>query len=211
MSTKQAVKTIFSTVFGLLASGAAMAHTGVDGGSHHGAFLSGLLHPLTGTDHLVAMLAVGLWGALAFRPQNPEQVRQRVWQAPLTFITLLVVGALAGFAGFQPPGVEPMIAASLLALGLLIALSRGLAVVSMVTLVGLFAFFHGVAHGAELAEGQRWAALLGMVLTTATLHISGIGLGHALLQLRAKRRTVMQQAVGTGVAAMGVYALMHAF
>ena len=89
--------------FALLAAagGTAFAHTGVDGGSHHGAFLQGLLHPWTGLDHLAAMLAVGVWSALVLgRPQ--------VWQAPLAFVAMLVVGALAGFAGVEPPLVDLM-------------------------------------------------------------------------------------------------------
>jgi len=211
MSIYQAVNRVLIGFFGLTATGVALAHTGADGGLHsHTAFLAGLWHPLTGTDHLVAMLAVGVWGALASRPQQSAQVRQRVWQAPLTFLTLLSAGALAGFAGFTPPGVEPLIATSLLTLGLLIALSKGLAVVSTVTLVGLFAFFHGVAHGTELAADQRLATLAGLLVSTAALHLSGIGVGQAILRLRAQRQLGVQQAVGSGVAALGVYALVHA-
>ena len=91
MHTNQALKPVFTSFFLTLATtGAALAHTGTDGGSHHGAFMSGLLHPLSGTDHLAAMVAVGIWSAVALRT---------AWQAPLAFVALLALGALAGFAG----------------------------------------------------------------------------------------------------------------
>src|ERR1700712_4493274 len=93
---------------------AASAHTGVDGALHHG-LVSGFMHPLTGADHLAAMVAVGLWGGLAGRRAWPDLL----W-APLGFAAMLLVGALIGLAGIQLPAVEPMIAASLLVLGLLV-------------------------------------------------------------------------------------------
>jgi len=127
MYMHKALKRLFSSFFMTLAStGAALAHTGADGGSHHGAFMSGLLHPLSGTDHLAAMVAVGIWSAVALRT---------AWQAPLAFVALLAVGALAGFAGFQPPGVEPAIAASIMVLGLLISWRKGFPLVGVVSLV----------------------------------------------------------------------------
>ena len=94
---------------------AALAHTGADAGLHHG-LVAGFMHPLTGVDHLAAMVAVGLWSALAARRAWPDLL----W-APLAFAGMLLVGALMGLAGLQLPAVEPMIAASLLVLGLLVA------------------------------------------------------------------------------------------
>lgn len=177
-------------------STAASAHTGVHAGSFHGSFMQGLLHPLSGSDHLAAMVAVGLWSALALR--SP-------WQAPLAFVALLSVGAAAGFAGFQAPAVEPVIAASMLVLGLLVAARKGLPVAAAVLLVGLFAFFHGVAHGVELAAGERTLALLGMVITTAGLHLAGVALGHFVM----RQRRWLSRAVGSGVALLGGYTLAH--
>lgn len=176
-----------------ISTGAA-AHTGVDSGSAHGSFMQGVLHPLSGTDHLAAMVAVGVWSALALRS---------VWQAPLAFVLMLGVGALAGFSGLQTPAVEPMIAASMLVIGLLVALRQGLHMGLAVTLVGAFAFFHGVAHGVELADGQRQLALVGMVMTTAALHLTGVGLGHFLM----RQRRVWSQTLGAGVALLGSYTL----
>ena len=90
---------------------AAVAHPGALADHSHTGFVSGLLHPLTGPDHLAAMLAVGMWSALVLRPR---------WAAPLAFVLLLLAGAWAAQAGLQVPAVEPMIAASLLVMGLLI-------------------------------------------------------------------------------------------
>ncbi len=149
----------------------ASAHT--DDAAHgHSGLLAGLLHPFTGLDHLAAMLAVGVWSALAVRP---------VWLAPAAFVALLAVGAVAGFVGVAVPGVEPMIAASLLVLGLLLAQRRPLPLALTTMLVGGFAFFHGAAHGSELGGAGQWLALAGMVCSTALLHGTGIVLGHAVV------------------------------
>lgn len=154
---------------------AASAHTGVDGGMHHG-FAAGFLHPLTGADHLAAMVAVGLWSALTAQRAWPDLL----W-APLGFAVMLLVGALAGLAGVQLPAVEPMVAASLLVLGLLVATQRRLPALAAASLVGAFAVFHGVAHGQELA-GESGAALTltGMLAATVLLHVAGIGIGWSL-------------------------------
>ena len=154
------------------APAAVLAHAGSDGGTHHG-LVSGFLHPLTGPDHLAAMVAVGLWSALtAARTGVASYAR-----VPLAFATLLLVGALLAGAGWQFPAVEPAIAASLLVLGLLVAGRRALPQAAATVLVGGFALFHGAAHGLELGPG--WA-LAGMVLATALLHGAGLLLGHAL-------------------------------
>ncbi|MDM0069542.1 HupE/UreJ family protein [Variovorax sp. J31P207] len=154
---------------------AASAHTGVDAGLHHG-LVSGFLHPLTGADHLAAMVAVGLWSALTARRAWPDLL----W-APLGFASMLLVGALAGLAGVQLPAVEPMIAASLLVLGLLVLTQRRLPPLAAAALVGVFAVFHGIAHGQELA-GESGAALTlaGMLAATVLLHAAGIAAGWAL-------------------------------
>jgi urease accessory protein len=155
----------------LFSCGAASAHPGALADAHAG-LVAGLVHPFTGFDHLAAMLAIGVWSALALRP---------VWLAPAAFVGLLAIGALAGFAGLVVPGVEPMIAASLLAIGLLLAMQRRLHWSAAAALAGGFAFFHGAAHGAELAGQANLAALAGMLLATASLHLAGIALGRGLL------------------------------
>lgn len=146
----------------------ALAHTGALGDHVHPGFMAGLLHPFTGIDHLAAMLAVGVWSALAVRP---------VWVAPLAFVALLGAGALGGLAGVAVPGVEPMIAASLLVTGLLIATRAQRPVWAAALVAGLFAFFHGAAHGMELSGVGVAQALAGMLIGSAALHLAGIGLG----------------------------------
>ena len=146
----------------------ALAHTGALGDHVHPGFMAGLLHPFTGIDHLAAMLAVGVWSALAVRP---------VWVAPLAFVALLGAGALGGLAGVAVPGVEPMIAASLLVTGLLIATRAQWPVWAAALVAGLFAFFHGAAHGMELSGVGVAQALAGMLIGSAALHLAGIGLG----------------------------------
>jgi len=165
----------------------ALAHVGADAGSHHG-FVSGFVHPITGLDHLAAMLAVGVWSALTTR---------RLWLAPLSFAALLLAGALLAQAGLALPAIEPMIAASMLVLGLLLAARIRLPEAAGAALVGGFALFHGAAHGQELAGV---GALTGMVLGTATLHLAGMGIGLGLKRASAW----LPRAAGAAVALMGV-------
>ena len=178
----------------------AMAHVGADGGGHHSlldSFSHAIAHPFTGADHLAAMLAVGAWSALTVRP---------AWRAPAAFIALLVAGALAGFAGLWVPGVEPMIAASVLVLGLLLAVQKKMPWGAAAGLAGLFAFFHGAAHGYELAGDTGLAAvgaLAGMALGSALLHVCGMVLGQALLQ----RHRWLASLGGAATAALGVFML----
>ena len=161
---------IFKTaaVTGLaLAGSSAMAHVGADGAAHPG-LVTGFLHPVTGLDHLAAMLAVGVWSAMTTR---------RLWVAPVSFAALLLAGALLAQAGIHFPAIEPMIAASMLVVGLLLAAKVKLPEAAGAVLVGAFALFHGAAHGQELADG---AALAGMVLGTAALHAVGVAAGLGL-------------------------------
>ncbi|QIM52674.1 HupE/UreJ family protein [Hydrogenophaga crocea] len=154
----------------LLGTGSlALAHVGADQGDHHG-LLAGFLHPVTGLDHLAAMVAVGLWSATTTR---------RFWLAPLAFALTLLVGALLAQGGLSLPAIEPMIAASMLVVGLLLAARARLPEALGAALVGGFALFHGAAHGQELAG---MTALAGMVAGTAALHLAGMGLGRLLLR-----------------------------
>ena len=174
---------------------AALAHTGVDAGMHHG-FVTGFMHPLTGLDHLAAMLAVGLWSALVARRAWPDLL----W-APAGFAALLLVGALAGLQGLEVPGVEPMIATSLLVMGLLVVTRLRVPGPVAALLVGAFAAFHGLAHGYELAgEPSAAVTLAGMLSATVLLHGAGIGLGWALRH--APRWT--PQLTGGAVALLGL-------
>ena len=174
---------------------AASAHLGVDGAAHdHAGFLQGFAHPFTGLDHMAAMVAVGLWSALVARG-----ARDLPW-APLGFAAMLLAGALAGLAGVQIPAVEPMIAISLLAIGLLAATRLRLPGPVAAAAVGVFAVFHGAAHGHELAGDHGAAmAVAGMVLATALLHAAGIAIGAAL----RRRGDWLPRAAGAAVALFG--------
>jgi len=176
-------------------AGTASAHVGTMPHGH-ATFLDGLIHPFTGADHLAAMLAVGFWSALAVRP---------AWAAPAAFVALLVAGAAAAVGGMVVPGIEPMIAASVLVLGLLVATRTGLPLVAAATLTGAFAFFHGAAHGKELAGDGAIAPLVGMVIATAVLHVTGMGLG----QLVRDRHQWIAQASGGAVALLGASLLLR--
>lgn len=179
---------------------AALAHPAAGGAHSHGLLdtaLHAFAHPFTGADHLAAMVAVGAWSALTVRP---------AWRAPAAFVALLVAGALAGFAGLALPGVEPMIAASVLVLGLLLALQKKMPWGAAATLAGVFAFFHGAAHGYELAGDTGLAAfgaLAGMALGSALLHLAGMALGRAVLQ----RHRLLTALGGAATAALGVFML----
>ncbi|MFZ5528029.1 MAG: HupE/UreJ family protein [Pseudomonadota bacterium] len=194
-----------------LATTAVLAHTGdlghVHGADAAGSFFQGALHPLTGLDHLAAMVSVGLWSALT----SAEGRTRSLWTAPAAFAITLLVGALLGLGGLQLPGVEPMIAASLLVMGLLVCTRTALPPLAGGALVAVFALFHGLAHGAELAGGHAAAALAGMALSTAALHAAGIALG---LLLRDKGQAATgrwaARAAGLGVAVFGTTLLTPA-
>lgn len=145
----------------------------------HAGFLAGLLHPLTGADHLAAMVAVGLWAAALGG--------RAIWAVPLSFVGLLLAGAVAGAAGIAiPVAIEPMIAASVVVLGLAVVFSLRVPVAAAAALVGGFALFHGQAHGLEmptLASPLLYG--LGFVLATSALHGAGIALGYGLGRTRA--------------------------
>lgn len=147
----------------------AFAHAGHD----HSGLMAGVAHPVTGLDHLLAMLAVGLWAA-------QQQGRAR-WALPLTFVATLLLGGLLGFQGLQLPFMETGIAASVLALGLLVAVAVRPPMVVAVTMTALFALAHGVAHGLELPElASPWGYAAGFVAATAALHAIGYALVRTL-------------------------------
>ncbi|MHA7847348.1 HupE/UreJ family protein [Serratia sp. D1N4] len=170
----------------------AFAHVGNDGGTHHVlSFAEGFIHPLTGMDHLVAMILVGIWSAMN---------TQKWWLAPLAFAGLLLTGALIGMAGVTLPGTELIVAASLLGIGLMVALRLKLRAVTGALIIGAFAIFHGLAHGAELSHSA--AALSGMVIATAGLHLVGLGIGY-LLTLSSTNRW-WAGVIGGGSSLLGI-------
>lgn len=175
------------TAAALLAATPALAHTG-----HATAgFAHGFAHPLGGCDHILVMVAVGLWAA-----QLGGSAR---WMLPVTFVLTMVAGALLGFAGAALPGVEAGILASVVALGAAIAFGARLPLAFSAAAIAAFAAFHGFAHGAEMplaADGVVYGA--GFALATALLHLSGLALA-ALLA-----RTKMLRPLGGLIAAAGI-------
>jgi urease accessory protein len=151
----------------LIASPAAYAHTGVGDTS---GFAHGFTHPIGGIDHVLVMVAVGLFAV--------HLGGRALWLVPLSFVSMMIVGGAAGMAGLGLPFVEIGIGLSVVLLGGAVAFRLHLPTVAAMAIVGLFAIFHGHAHGAEMPEsasGLGYAA--GFVLATATLHVCGIGLG----------------------------------
>ncbi|HRW65764.1 MAG TPA: HupE/UreJ family protein [Candidatus Competibacter sp.] len=153
----------------LVASGAVHAHTT---GLPHMDLFTGVEHPFSGLDHILAMVAVGLWAA--------QLGGRALWLVPLTFVLTMAVGGALGLLGVPLPMVELGIAGSVVVLGVLVALASRLPLAVSMSLVGLFALFHGYAHGAEMAaeSSALWYGL-GFMLATATLHALGIGMALA--------------------------------
>lgn len=166
--SKKASLTILSL---LLLPSAAMAHTGATGVT---GFLQGFSHPIGGLDHLLAMLAVGLWAS---------QIGGRaLWAVPSTFVIVMMVGGMLGLSGLQVPFVETGILVSILVLGTLIAGAFKFPVIVSAMTVGVFAIFHGHAHGTEMpAMSTAMSYIIGFALATIMLHALGLVLG-ALLQ-----------------------------
>jgi urease accessory protein len=183
------------TIFLLVASSAAFAHTG----HNVSGLAAGLMHPFSGLDHLLAMVAVGLWAV--------QGGGRKVWLLPATFMTMLVVGAGAAMLWQTLPMVEAGIAVSVLALGLLVALSLQLPALLSVVITALFGLLHGYAHGLELPESAAPAAYaLGFLAATAMLHLSGIAVGVAT----RKRYAQLSRLLGGAIAVSGAYLLASA-
>lgn len=163
-----------------------------------GGFLDGFTHPLFGWDHVVAMVAVGLWGAFLGAPA--------LWLLPVVFPLVMAGGAALGILGVPLPFVEVGIAASALVLGLLVLMQVRLALPAAVAVVGVFAVFHGHAHGTELpGAANAFAYGAGFVLATGLLHLAGVGFG-LLVRWPVGVRAV--QAGGGAIAAAGLAFLL---
>jgi len=191
---KSAAKRLLVPSLLLLLPGLASAH--IVPGTSHG-LSDGLLHPLTGWDHLLAMFAVGVWAA---------QYRGRaIWQIPLAFVNVMILGGVLGVTGIYMPGVELAIAISVLALGGLIATRTSFAPSIAMAIVGAFALFHGYAHGHEMpASASALPFSIGFVISTIALHAVGIATG---LGLRNQPRAV--RFAGAAIAACSVCFLVQ--
>ena len=180
----------FFVTLSLLAPETASAHT--DGGLA-GGFVSGFVHPILGWDHVVAMVAVGLWGAFLGAPA--------IWILPVVFPLVMAFGAVLGVLGVPVPAIETGIAGSAVVLGLLILLAARLPLWLAGIIVGVFAIFHGYAHGAELPEAANpFAYGVGFVIATGLLHLAGIALG---LLIRWPAGVYAVRACGGVIAAVG--------
>ena len=169
----------------------ALAHTGLE---HATSFSSGFLHPLTGPDHALAMVAVGLWAGV--------NGGRAVWAWPVAFVGVMLVGGALGMTGVALPLVEPGILASVIVLGLLVLTAARVPVAVGALLVGVFAVLHGYAHGAELpAAAAAISYSAGFALATALLHAAGLGI--AFLSAR-EGSSLLVRAAGGLVAACGV-------
>jgi urease accessory protein len=175
----------------------ALAHTevGVAGG-----LLSGFLHPILGPDHVIAMVAVGLWGAFLGMPA--------IWVLPVVFPLVMAFGGVLGVLGVPLPGVEFGIALSAVALGAMVAFAARPPLWVAALLVGAFAIFHGHAHGTELPGAANPLAYgIGFVVATGLLHLTGIAFG-LLVRWPVGERAV--RAGGGLIACAGLYFLVGA-
>ena len=176
---------------------AALAHTGA--GDTHGV-VHGFMHPVTGLDHVLAMVAVGILAALLGG--------RAIWLVPASFVALAAAGGLLGVQGVPAPFVEFGISASVVLLGLAIALQARLPLGWTAGLVGLFGLYHGYAHGAEMpADASGFAYGAGFLAATAMLHIAGIGLGLGIAHMARRSATRFAQAGGAAVALAGIVLL----
>ena len=186
-------RTLTVAVITILFATPAWAHTGA-GAS--GGFLHGFTHPLSGLDHFLAMVAVGMWSAFLGRPL--------VWVLPVTFPLIMIVGGAFAVLGVPVPMVEGLIAASVVVLGVAILVGWRAPAAVAVAMIATFGFVHGYAHGTELPHAALPAAYAsGFVLATVLLHLSGIALGLALT--RQPVGMMPLRTVGALIAATGVW------
>jgi urease accessory protein len=156
-------------IAGLFIASPAFAHTG----GAIGGLTAGLLHPITGLDHVVAMVAVGLWGGILGGAA--------VWQLPVIFPIVMALAGALGALGVPVPGIETGIALSGVVLGVMVLFMLRPPITVAAGLVGLFALFHGHAHGTELPEAANpLTYALGFVVATGALHLAGIAFGQLI-------------------------------
>jgi len=182
----------------LLLPSPALAHVG---GGTGGGFLSGFAHPISGPDHVLAMVAVGLWGAQLGSPA--------IWLLPVAFPMVMAVGGMLALLGVPLPGIEYGIATSAILLGAAVTLEARPPLGVAAALVGFFAIFHGHAHGSELPSGgDALLYSLGFVIATGCLHAAGIAVG--LVHRWPCGRSALRIA-GAGIALGGLLFLWRAF
>ncbi|MEZ5648056.1 MAG: HupE/UreJ family protein [Alphaproteobacteria bacterium] len=180
--------------FTLMIGSTAFAHTGIGGVS---GFTAGVSHPLFGLDHFLAMIAVGLWAA--------QLGGRALWLVPTTFVLVMVLGGILAHLGLNMPAIETGIGLSVIVLGLAITLNLNPPIILSIALVGLFALFHGHAHGAEMPENASGFAYgLGFALATAFLHSVGILLAWSSTRLIS---SLIIRIGGSAITAIGIVLL----
>ena len=190
---RAALRLLFALAF-LLAPSIAFAHPGH---GETGSLLAGFLHPLSGIDHLLAMTAVGLFAA--------HLGGRALWAVPSSFVAVMALGGIFGIAGTSLPFAESAIALSVLVFGVAIFSRMTPPVLAAMALVGVFAFFHGYAHGTEMPDGG--SALhygIGFVVATALLHGAGLTLGLSMRRFDEAQRRFAMQACGAAIGIIGV-------
>ena len=175
-----------------------MAHAHTEGAINDGGLFLGFLHPAKGIDHILAMLAVGMWGAQLGKPA--------LWALPVAFPLVMAMGGVLGIVGVPLPGIEIGIALSVVGLGTLIALRVKTPLWAAGVIVGFFAIFHGHAHGAELPDAAGALPYsLGFVVATGIIHLIGIGFG--MIKEVPRGETILR-GFGAAFAIAGVYLLV---
>jgi urease accessory protein len=170
--------------------------------AEHGSFAAGFTHPLFGLDHVLAMVAVGLWATMLGG--------RAIWLVPMSFVGLMALGFLVSAAGVPLPYVEPLILASVVAIGLMIAIAAPVPVWLGAAIVGFFAIFHGHAHGGEIGEATAVGYAAGFAIATALLHSVGIAVGMLLGRALPAGTGTMTARLAGGATALAGMALIAA-
>ncbi|MDT8326159.1 MAG: HupE/UreJ family protein [Roseovarius sp.] len=188
------MKHTLAILVALLAASPAAAHLPE---GDYGSFLSGVTHPLFGLDHVLAMIAVGLWAS---------QIGGRaLWAVPTAFVGAMVMGFLAALAGLNLPFVETMIMASTMVLGLVVALALRPSPALAMGAVAVFALFHGHAHGSELGQAQAVQFGVGFAIATALLHAAGISVAFTAARETKGGAAMPLRVMGGATALIGAF------
>ncbi|MBT2132228.1 HupE/UreJ family protein [Aliiroseovarius lamellibrachiae] len=186
------MKRIFLTLMATLAASPALAHLNPD---EHGSFMAGLSHPVFGLDHILAMIAVGLWAA--------SLGGRAIWALPSAFVAAMVLGFGVAVAGVLLPFVEPIILLSVFALGLTVAFAIRLPATAAASIVAVFGLFHGFAHGGELGSAGAVAFGAGFALAAAILHAFGISI--AVITGQSLSNSKLMRSLGWATAFGGLW------